>query len=277
MSASGTAGARAPGSPAHVDPGPFAFEGDAARGAAALCLHGLTGTPYEVRSLGEALASRGIAAFGPALPGHHETPEALARIASHAVWLDAAREHVRALRARHERVFAVGLSMGGLLSLALAAEGAVDAVVAVGTPLRLPLPIRLVAPWIWRLRPFQPKGGGSDIQDAAARERHPSYPVMPIRSVAVLLGLQREVRAGLSRIRVPILVAHGALDRTARPSDAERIVARVASAEKRLLVLQRSGHVVPVDLDGPDLARQAAEFLAARLAGPAAEGRAAPG
>jgi carboxylesterase len=47
--------------------------------AAALCLHGLTGTPYEVRSLGVAFAASGIRAFGPALPGHNETPERLAR------------------------------------------------------------------------------------------------------------------------------------------------------------------------------------------------------
>ena len=35
---------------------PAAFDLPGAGKAAALCLHGLTGTPYEVRSLGEALA-----------------------------------------------------------------------------------------------------------------------------------------------------------------------------------------------------------------------------
>jgi carboxylesterase len=50
-----------------VDPSRFALPG-AGRGAA-LCLHGLTGTPYQVRPIGEALAAAGIAAIGPALPG----------------------------------------------------------------------------------------------------------------------------------------------------------------------------------------------------------------
>ena len=48
--------------------------------AAALCLHGLTGTPYEVRPIAEALVARGIRARGPALPGHDTTLEDLSRV-----------------------------------------------------------------------------------------------------------------------------------------------------------------------------------------------------
>ena len=254
-----SAGTAKTASPA-LDAGPFDLPGRG--GGAALCLHGLTGTPYEVRSLGEALAAHGIRAVGPALPGHFDSPEALARVASHRVWLAAVRDQARALRQQHASVFAVGLSMGGLLSLALAAEGLVDALVVIGTPLRLPLPVRLLVPWIWRLRTFQRKAGGSDIQDADARARHPSYPVMPLRSVAALVRLQREVRRALPRVRTPILVAHGALDRTASPSDARWILASVASEESELLECPRSGHVVPVDVDGPRLAEATAAFLA---------------
>lgn len=256
-----------------VDAGPFDLAPpDVTQSAAALCLHGLTGTPYEVRPLGEALAARGVRAVGPHLPGHGETPAALAAIGSHAPWLDAARAQVRALRERHERVFVAGLSMGGLLALALAAEGEIDAAVVVGTPLTLPLPIRLVVPWAWRLRAFHAKAGGSDIRDAEARARHPSYPVMPLRSVACLIRLQREVRQALPRIRVPILVAHGVFDRTARPRDAETILTQVGSPVRERFDCPRSGHVVPVDIDGPELAVAAAEFLARHAAGRAASG-----
>ena len=84
----------------------------AADSSVALCLHGLTGTPYEVRPLGEAIAAVGIDAFGPALPGHNETPEALSRV-PYSDWLDATSSHYEALRERYARVFVVGLSMGG--------------------------------------------------------------------------------------------------------------------------------------------------------------------
>lgn len=245
-----------------ADPSPFDL---APRGrAAALCLHGLTGTPYEVRPLGEALAERGIRALGPALPGHNATPAALAG-SSHEEWLEAARTHLAALRELHERVFAVGLSMGGLVALAMAAEARVDALVVVGVPLRLRQPIAALIPLLHRLAPFPPKRGGSDIRDAAARERHPSYEVMPLAAVRELQRLQRRVRGSLARVRVPTLVAHGAHDRTALPADARRIHAGIASEERRLLLLPDSAHVVPVDRDGPLLARSAADFLAGRL------------
>jgi carboxylesterase len=133
--------------------------------------------------------------------------------------------------------------------------------VVIGTPLQLPLPVRVLVPLLWRVRPFQPKAGGSDIRDAAARARHPSYPTMPLRSVRELMRLQRLVRASLERVTVPLLVAHGAFDRTARPLDARVILDRVSSARKEFLSCEASAHVVPVDVDGPVLARKAAQFL----------------
>jgi len=253
------------GAPAAVDTSSFEFPGTL--DAAVLCLHGLTGTPYEVRSIGEACARRGIGAFGPALPGHNESPAALHRVGSWQAWLDAARAHAQELRRGHARVFAAGLSMGGLLALALGAEDAFDALVVVGTPLKLPLGIRLAVPLLWRVRPFQPKSGGSDIRDAAARARHPSYPVLPLRSVNELIKLQRRVRARLARVRAPILVAQGALDQTASAADARAILEGVSSQEREFLNCASSGHVVPVDVDAPLLAEAAANFLMRHVEG----------
>lgn len=246
-----------------VDPAPFALGSERAV-AAVLCLHGLTGTPYEVRPLAEAFAATGLRAVAPALPGHVETPEALAAVGGWEQWADAARREARSLAGQHARVFAAGLSMGGLLSLLLASERLVDAVVVVGVPLQLAPPIPWIVPFAKRFVPYLGKEGGSDIQDDAARARHPSYDRMPLHAVHELTKLQRVVRGRLRQIEAPILVAHGALDRTADPADADRIYARVSSRERERLVLPASGHVVPVDRDGADLAREAARFLARR-------------
>lgn len=241
-----------------VDAAPFEFRGVGR--VAVLCLHGLTGTPYEVRPLGEACAAMGFDVLGPTLPGHGGAPEALAAV-SHRDWLAAARGHAQALRQRSPRVFAVGLSMGGLLSLELAAMQAVDALVVIGTPLRLRAPIPWLVPLAKWVRPFARKLGGSDIREPAARARHPSMDVMPLASVHELVRLQRVVRRHLARVRAPLLVAHGALDRTASPTDARAILAAVGSAEREALELPNSGHVVPVDHDGPALAKATVEFL----------------
>ena len=87
---------------------------------------------------------------------------------------------------------------------------------------------------------------------------------MPFNSVQELIRLQSEVIPGLERIQAPILVAHGQLDRTARPRDAQRVHDAVGSVEKELFLLARSGHVATVDYDGPALATAVSDFLARR-------------
>ena len=247
-----------------VDASAFDLLPDAERanGAAVLCLHGLTGTPYEVRPIAEALVARGLHARGPVGAGHEGGPRLLA-VTPAREWLRSARSELEALRDQYERVFLVGVSMGGLLSLRLAQTARVDGLVVIGTPLVLAPPIPQLIPLLRRIKRFRKKGP-SDIQDPAARARHPGLESMPLDAVAELIGLQRDVIADLDRVSAPILVAHGQLDQTARPRDAIRIHASVSSREKELFWLERSGHVASVDYDGPALARAAADFLGRR-------------
>lgn len=230
--------------------------------AAVLCLHGLTGTPYEVRPLAEAFARRGLRARGPWMAGHEQGHEALART-RYQDWIELAERELALLRAEHEKVFVAGVSMGGLVTLRLAQTSAVDGIIVIGTPLALRPPIPLLARALRRLIPFQAKRG-SDILEPLARARHPGLGAFPLASVTELVQLQGEVLAGLARIEAPILVAHGRHDRTAPPKDAVRIHATVASREKELFYLERSGHVATVDYDGPALALAAADFIARR-------------
>ncbi|MBJ20606.1 MAG: alpha/beta fold hydrolase [bacterium] len=249
---------------ATVDDSPFDLmaEPGVATGAAALCLHGLTGTPYEVRPIAEALVTRGIRARGIRMAGHGGSFEALAR-STRIDWVECARTELAGLRAEHERVFLVGLSMGGLVSLRLAQLERVEGLVVVGVPLVLAAPIPQILPLARRLVSARRKRS-SDIQDPEARARHPGMPAMPLDSIQELIRLQSEVIPELPRIEVPILVAHGERDRTARPRDARRLYDEVGSTEKEIFLLARSGHVATVDYDGPALARATADFLGRR-------------
>ena len=248
-----------------VDAGAFDLAprgGDGRLGA--VCLHGLTGTPYEVRPIGEALAARGIHACGPVLPGHDSSVEALAQL-PYSAWIEAARAAIASQRSQHEVVFVAGLSLGGLTALAVATEGLADAIAVVAAPLYLrPAPLVALLPAAKYVYPYLPKREGSDIQDPAARARQPGYKQMPLRSLHELTKMQRWVRGRLARISVPIFVGHGALDRTVASSDAHEIVAGVSSDDRRLLMLARSGHVVPMDYDGPKLCQAIADFFELR-------------
>jgi carboxylesterase len=248
-----------------VDPDAFDLRPPAeeANGAAALCLHGLTGTPYEVRSVAEALVARGVRARGPWMAGHEEGAEELAKTSWQA-WFEGARRELALLRAEHDRVFLVGMSMGGLVSLRIAETEEIDAIVVIGTPLVLAPPIPQILPILRRFVSSRAKKGGSDIREPVARARHPGLSSMPFSAVAELISLQAAVIPDLARVHAPILVAHGRLDRTARPRDAARIFEAVESSDKELFYLERSGHVATVDYDGPALARAAADFLARR-------------
>lgn len=230
------------------------------RSIGVLCLHGLTGTPYEVRPVAERLADRGMRCRGPVLPGHRECARELAATGFEA-WLACSREELAKLRQECDRVFIFGLSMGGVLSLAMSLEGGVDAVAVVGTPIRLPWMIRWGVPVVKGFYPFLPKRGGSSISDDAARERHPGFPVMPLASVHQLVRMQRRVFARLGEISTPLFVGHGALDTTAHPDNAYDIISRVGSGDRELHRYPRSAHIVPVDHEGEILSTRVADFF----------------
>src|SRR5947209_13160713 len=87
---------------------------------ACLLLHGLTGSPAEVRPVGEALARAGFRAVAPLLPGHGTKPEDLDTVTPGEL-LDAARGALLSL-AGARRLFICGLSMGALLAVHLASR-----------------------------------------------------------------------------------------------------------------------------------------------------------
>ncbi len=88
---------------------------------AALLIHGFPGTPAEVRPVAEILRADGWSTHGPLLPGFGVQSEELANY-TQANWRDCVRDALRELQATHETVLLVGLSMGGALSLQVAAE-----------------------------------------------------------------------------------------------------------------------------------------------------------
>jgi carboxylesterase len=229
-----------------------------------LLLHGFTGTPFEMRPLGEALhRDVGATVLGPVLAGHGETVRALVRT-TWRDWETSAAGAFDRLAVRCDRVIVAGLSMGGLLALRLAlSDRPVAGLVLMGVPLwfgmfstglvrvldgaGVDLPI--------------PKLFGSDVRDRTARVQTPSYRQLPVRGVAQLIELAALVRADLPRVGSPSLIVHGRHDHTASPDCAVELSRRLGSRDVALRWLERSYHLLPIDVERAELARLAAEFV----------------
>ncbi|MEE8558848.1 MAG: alpha/beta fold hydrolase [Myxococcota bacterium] len=242
----------------NVDPGPFRLGPVGSTGPAVLCLHGLTGTPYEIRPPAEALASVGFACVGPLLPGHGEPVERLAATAPEE-WVEAVLRAFDELQSTHPRVYVAGLSLGGLLALLLGARRAVAGLLVLAAPIRLRPLARFAVPLLAPILHSLPKRPG--IRDPEARERHPGTPRMPLRSVRNLQRVQRLLLSELSRIRAPLHLIYSRLDPTVDPRDAEWIQRRVGSSLTSVRYLELSSHVLPVDVERDLVAGDCVSFL----------------
>jgi carboxylesterase len=225
---------------------------------AVLCVHGLTGTPYEVRPPAEALAEAGFFCEGPLLPGHGTSAAELATT-PRAAWLDAVVAAHDALASRHARVYVVGLSLGGLLTLALAQRRALSGAVVMAAPIRLPAMVRSTVPLLARVLRSLPKRPA--ILDPEARDRHPGYDRMPLAAVRELLRFSREVEAGLERVRAPVQLIYSRRDPTVPAWNAGVVMRGLPPGEHELCWLEDSAHVLPVDRERALVARRVTEFL----------------
>ena len=101
------------------DAEPFAFEGG---DIGVLVVHGLTGSTQSMRYLGEGLHRRfDFTVVGPRLPGHGTSPDDM-ETTGYLDWMGEAEQALRDLAKRKSKVFVTGLSMGGTLTLNLAAR-----------------------------------------------------------------------------------------------------------------------------------------------------------
>jgi carboxylesterase len=254
-----------PSPPPSVDTSAFFFPGS---GLSALLIHGLSGTPYEMRYLGERLAAAGIRVNAVRLAGHAGTPEQLGAV-SHLNWYESAVAGLEELRAYDDPVVVIGLSLGAVLAARLAIDQreAVAGLVMLAPAFYLPFwiraTLRAMAPArVFADRIYFSKPAGSDIHDAAARRVHPGTRLMPLRAALNLVELSANVRARLDEVVQPALIIHSRRDHTC-PYDAnvEPVLGRLGSSEKRAVTLEESFHVITVDSEKDRVADETLAFV----------------
>jgi carboxylesterase len=256
---------------AGVDTNEFFLPGSGADGAgvSALLTHGLTGTPYEMRYLGERLAERGVRVRGVRLAGHAGMPEELGPV-SYDNWYESVVNGLEDLRQYGEPIVAVGLSMGAVLSARLAADqGESVAGLAMLAPAfflttSTSLALRGLRGVLGSITEsiYLHNPGLSDIHDAAARSVHPSCRLMPLSAPMKLLDLSAVVRPMLPRVMQPALVIHARRDHTCpMRKNVSYVMKHLGSVEKRAVELEESYHVITVDSDKERIVDEVTAFV----------------
>jgi len=231
---------------------PFFFLGDRSK-PACLLIHGFTGTPKEMRWMGEYLNQKGYTCMGVRLAGHATTPEDMIA-ARWTDWTVSVEDACSLLRGVTDNIFFIGLSMGGILSLLMSTRLApqVRGVIAMSTLYKLTDDPRLrYVKLISRFMPFMPKSKeapGTGWFDKEAWKEHVAYPQNPVISIGELDKLLNEMRAALPKVNVPVLLIHSKDDTYVLPENMELIHAALVNAsDKTKLYVTGSGHVVTSD------------------------------
>jgi carboxylesterase len=235
---------------------PFLFIGDE---TGILLVHGFTGSPKEMRTMGEYLAAHGKTVLGIRLPGHATQPGDMLR--KHwADWLQAVEDGYHLLHSAGKQVFLMGLSMGGVLALSAAARLPVKGVVAMSTLYAIDDPRLPYARQLARVMPTLAKGP-SDWHDQAMAAEHVDYPSYPTRSIAELRDLLAVMRESLPRVTAPVLLVHSRADGGVPPENMQRIYDALGSTDKSMLWLEHSGHVITRDQEREKVFEAALAFV----------------
>lgn len=226
-----------------------------------LVLHGIGGTPANVRVVADALAARGYTVYAPLLPGHGKTVRALQQSTGEE-WLACAQEGYDRLRAAGcTQIVPVGLSLGGILAGLVASERACAALVLISAPVRMRAYLhfaRLISPLVPAIR--------YPAHDRDKLDRKAPYGQMyagfSTRKLKDLYRLIRRLRRQLGQVMCPTLALWAAHDDKVAPGAARALERGLTHAALTARVMEHSPHGSTYDPRERDLvARLCADFI----------------
>ncbi len=263
-------------------------------------IHGVTGTPAEMKYVGRKLWQSGYDVYLPTLPGHCAKIRDLLR-SNEKDWVEHVVKQLSFLRTRYANVFAAGLSAGALLALKASTRVRLDGIGVFSptffydgwnvprTKALLDLAIR------WFPRPlhyvfFHSDGFPYGIKNPALQTRLRAayrpmnrilnafrkrtsprnytseavgYPVFFLKTLADLDRLYAVVTADLPKVVAPTLVLQASEDDFTSVKNSQFVLSQIASAEKKLVLLDDSYHVITVDRQRDLVAQELQKFIAA--------------
>jgi carboxylesterase len=251
-----------------------------------LLVHGITGSPAEMKPLVRKLTAEGFEVACPPLAGHCSSLTELKQT-RWTDWYKSLEVALDDLRARCERVFVSGLSMGALLALKLAADHP-DLIAGVATlsatffydgwnvprlRQRYLLPLVIYSPLRFFLSYHEPSPYGikddriRTMIDAVYRGQceglpetygYSEFPGVTIRETFRLIAAAKRE---LAAIVAPLLIVHSTEDDMASLKNAAFLANGVSSPVVETFYVDDTYHVLTLDKRRDDVAARVAQFF----------------
>jgi carboxylesterase len=256
---------------------------------AVLLIHGITGTPSEMRYLGKALNKAGYTVFCNTLPRHCDTLNELKKVTWEEI-ADACVKDLQMLKKEATQVFVGGLSMGALMAVHLAYKFPQDVtgVVALAPTLfydgwalhkgkiflNLVWPIPFVRNWL-NIREGWPYGLKDEelrwsierfYKNASSREFSKKVllfgsPFFPAACLYQHRRFAEVVKKEMPAVKNPIIIMHAQEDDMTSPKNARYLLDHIGSSDKSLVMLDDSYHMIVIDKQKEKVAQEVVEFL----------------
>jgi carboxylesterase len=223
-----------------------------------LVIHGFTGTTSSLSPLNEAFTKSGYNVECPRLTGHGSNWQELEK-ATFQNWIYDVEKALDTLKKRSQKIFVASLSMGGALTLHLAAKHPeIKGLILVNNALIMRNIRILLIPLVKHFLRCAP-GIGSDIKDGSKKEI--CNETVPTKAVHELLKLLSFVRKHLPEVNQPVLIFKSKKDHVVPVVSATYTLKKISSTRKELVWLENSYHVATLDYDKDLICEKALEFV----------------
>lgn len=228
-----------------------------------ITLHGIGGTPANVRVVADALIAKGYTVISPMIPGHGETVRAQ-NASTGAQWLAGIRAAYQKLKDEGcTKIFALGLSLGGILCGLLAEEAPLDGLVLICTPIRMKRYLRAaraMSPIIPVVGYPESRGGKPAWGDNLYAQMYGGFST---RKLVDLSRLARKLQKNLDKIECPTLIVSAGQDDKVDPKSIEIFCTGAVNAPSvDLAEFDHSPHGCTYGPEREEIAARCAAFVA---------------
>lgn len=244
---------------------------------AVFLLHGMTGSPFEMKKYGKFLFENGYDVYAYCIPGHGDSHISINDV-KYQDWINFVEKNYQLLRPKYDEFYFSGLCLGAVLSLEIAQRHEnITGVIALSTTLFLdgwrmpwynfltPIGLSTILRYYFEFLESDPYG----IKNLQTRriiskllsKSDVALDSYPMSCVYELLKLSSFVRKNMYKVNVPVLLIHSLEDDLTSPKSSDFVFKSICSAQKEYYKLHDSYHMVLYDNEKEFVFNKTIEFM----------------